>query len=341
MSEKIISICIPTYNGAKVIAKTLDSIIQDANKIENINAIIEIVLTDDCSSDETLIVISSYAAKYEYVKVFKNEINLGMDGNFKKTALNAEGKYVWYSGQDDIFLEGALSYVYEALKNNPDLGVININFSQFSDSKGTCICPSMFSLQSYYPEKIDFNKDLLFDGAKEYFSFFNDSPSFLPATVMKRSYWLSTDNDIYLGTHFIQYATILLNLNKAKILAITRPLIRGLVPSTGWQTNGNKLFSIQLGIMKARALVFEDKNNPFPSSLYFKKKIFYMRRFLRMVIASRYYRFCPSPENKEDLKMIYGRALYYIYFLPILVIVTVTPYYFINWIFSFKKLLVD
>jgi glycosyltransferase involved in cell wall biosynthesis len=333
---KLISICIPTYNGEKVIAKTLYSLIENIEGAK-ISKEVEIILTDDCSSDSTFSILEEYAGKYEYIKIYKNENNLGMDGNFKQSALNADGEYIWYSGQDDIFLEDSVEYILRALKDNPGLGIVNINFSQYSEEKGKIICPSMFGLQSICPEKINFNQDLSFNNAKEYFSFFNDVPSFLPAIIMKRDYWLKTDNKAYLGTYFIQYATILLNLNDAKILAVTKPLIKGLIPSAGWQTNGNKLFSIQLGMMKARTLVFNDKRNPFPPEIYKEKKIFYMKRFLRIVIASRYYYFSPSKENKTDLKFIYGTSLYYLYFLPILWIIGVMPLFFIKGLFFAKR----
>lgn len=341
MSTKLISICIPTYNGSKTIEKTLDSVISGVEDAKNTNDEIEVILTDDCSSDNTFLILENYAAKYEYIKIFKNIKNLGMDGNFRQSALNAEGDYIWYSGQDDIFLDGAVEHIFKAIKNNPGLGIVNINFSQYSEEKEKCICPSMFKLQSFYPEKINFNQDLLFNNAKEYFSFFNDVPSFLPATIMKRDYWLKTNNDAYLGTHFIQYATILLNLNDAKILAITKPLVKGLIPSVGWQTNGNKLFSIQLGMMKARALVFKDTRNPFPIKVFNEKRKFYLRRFLRITIASSNYNFHLSEENKNDLKMIYGKSLYYLYFLPVLLIIGVIPSFLIKWLFSAKRFIVS
>lgn len=338
--KKIISICIPTYNGSKTINKTLDSIIKNINSL-NFNEEIEIIVSDDCSTDNTFSILKEYVDKYKYIKIFRNEKNLGMDGHYKQVALNASGKYIWFCGQDDIFLDGVVDHVINSILNNQNIDIISINFSQYLEEKSEYICDSMFGLQSFYPEKIDFNQDLLFNNAKEYFSFFNDVPSFLPATLMKRDYWLKTDNEAYLGTHFIQYATILLNLKEAKILAITKPLIKGLIPAVGWQTNGNKLFSIQLGMIKASMLVFKDARNPFPTKVFNEKKKFYLKRFLRMVIAANYYNFKLSKGNKDDLKIIYGKNLYYFYFLPILKIVKIIPHFLIKLLFSIKKFLVD
>lgn len=337
MYNKLISICIPTYNGEKTISKTLDAMIFNIEKNKGIDEKIEIVINDDCSSDNTFDIITRYADKYEYIKIFKNEKNLGMDGNFKKVALSAVGEYIWFSGQDDIFLDGVVEHVLDSINNNPELGIIYINYSQYSEKKEKYVCESMFHRQAIQQEKINFNQDLLFNDAKEYFSFFNDVPSFLPATIMKKNFWLQTNNDEYSGTCFIQYATILLNINKTKILAVTRPLIKGLVPTIGWQTNGNKLFSIHLGAIKAITMVFNDSRNPFPEQIYLEKKWFYLKHFLRVTIASRYYRFKLSEENRKDLEFVYGKKLCYFYFLPIVFIVKITPHPFINFLFFIKK----
>jgi hypothetical protein len=260
-----------------------------------------------------------------------------MDGNFKKVALTAQGKYVWFSGQDDIFLDGAVSHILDSVKEHPDLDIISVNFSQYGEEKEKYLCESMFHLQTYSKEKIDSDCDLFFSNAQEYFAVFSDVPSFLPATIMKKDFWLNTDNEEYMGTHYIQYATILLNLSQAKILAVTKPLVKGLVPAVGWQTNGNKLFSIQLGAMKAKEMVYSDRRNPFPRNIFVKKKLSYLRHFLRVVIASKYYGFRLTKENKDDLKFIYGSTLYYTYFWPILSVVGLAPQWFTRALFSVKK----
>ena len=337
MSKKLISICIPTYNGAKTISKTLDSIIKNIDQFEDIREKLELVITDDCSLDETGFVVEEYVGKFDYIKFFKNTKNLGMDENFKRAALNASGEYIWFSGQDDIFLDGSVRHILDVIKDNEGIGLININFSQYSEDKNAYNFKSMFENQSINPSKIVYGKDLLFNNSEEYFEFFNDVPSFLPATVMKREFWVTTENSEYIGTHFIQYATILLNMRSVKIAAVTSPLIHGLVPSSGWQTNGNKLFTIQLGEVKAQTLVYNDTRNPFPRKIYIEKKQFYFKHFLRVAIASRYYKFHLSKENINDLKFIYGNKLYYLYFFPILELVRLTPYLFIKLLFVIKK----
>lgn len=317
-TQKTISICIPTYNGAKVIAKTLDSIIQDAAKIENINENIEIVLTDDCSSDETLSVVSAYAAKYEYIKIFKNEKNLGMDGNFKQAALNSSGEYVWFSGQDDIFLSGSISHILGVIKNNKNLGVIYVNYSQYSEDLLKNICDSMFHQQVFEPEKIDFNRDIFFENGSEYFKFFLDAPTFLPATIMKRAYWFNTNTDEFMGTHYIQYANVLINMRHCQIAAVARPYIKGIIPTDSWSKNGRFLYSVILGNMKAQTIIFRNYPGGLPEHIYFKKRRHFIISFFPLVLAAKLGGLKLSDRKQNSLKYIFGGIFYYLYFLPLL-----------------------
>ena len=335
--KKIISICIPTYNGEKTIGHTLDCIIKNVERSNELKEELEIVLTDDCSNDNTLEVINGYVNNYKYIKIFLNQKNLGMDLNFKQSALNCSGDYVWFSGQDDVFLEDSVDHVFRLLKENPEAGIVNVNFFQYSEEKEKIVCESMFHLQANNPKEIDFKRDLFFSSGADYFKFFNDAPSFLPSIVMKREFWLSTDVQKYNGTYFIQYALVLLSMKECKIIAVTKPLIRGLIPSGGWQKNGQKLFDIHLGFIKAGTMVFRDERNPFPSRVFERKKFNFLRHFIRMSFASTRYGFKLSDQDRDDLKFIYGSPIYYLYFYPILCLIGILPRPLVKLVFSFKK----
>ncbi len=337
MINKLISICLPTYNGAKTIIPTLESIIQEIEKVKEFDNLLEIIITDDHSKDNTVSVLKPLIEKHHYIRFFENKKNLGMDLNFRQSALNANGEYIWFCGQDDIFLNGVVGHIVKSLKNNPKISIININYSQYSEETKKVICPSMFHLQAYDPSHINFKKDLLFNNSAQYFQFFSDPPSFLPATIMKKKFWVTTNISAYYGTAYSQYANILLNMKNNKILAITKPYIKGLIPANGWQKNGNKLFSIQLGIMKARALVFLDSRNPMPLSLFQEKKIAFLKNFIRVNIASYHYGFKPTAKNYEDLIFIYSRFLCYIYLFPIIFLVGLIPGFILSSSFRIKS----
>lgn len=336
--QKTISICIPTYNGEKIISKTLDSLIDNVNNA-NISSEVEIVLADDCSTDNTWSVIKNYSDRYEYIKIFKNIKNLGMDGNFRQSALNSSGKFVWFSGQDDIFLEGSINHILEAIKKNENLGIIYINYSQYSEELNKYTCVSMFHEQVYFPERLNFNQDILFLNSEEYFKYFMDAPTFLPATVMKRSYWIDTNTDDFVGTHYIQYANVLINMQHCQIMAVTKPFIMGLIPVDSWSKNGKFLYSVILGNMKAQTLIFRNYEGAFPRRLYVKKRRHFIASFFPLILAAKLYGFKLSERKEESLKYIFGNASYYLYLLPVLFLSRFIPNKVIKILKHLKKLL--
>ena len=69
----LVSICIPSFNNEKSISYTIDSILNQT--YENI----EIILIDNCSTDNTFNVMQKYLDKN--IKIYKNDENIGVVGN--------------------------------------------------------------------------------------------------------------------------------------------------------------------------------------------------------------------------------------------------------------------
>lgn len=93
----LVSICIPTYNGEEYIRETLDCAInQTYNNVE-------IIITDDCSSDDTVLICKEYAEKDSRIKIYQNKVNLGLVGNWKKSIAKSNSNWVKFLFQDDLF----------------------------------------------------------------------------------------------------------------------------------------------------------------------------------------------------------------------------------------------
>ena len=75
---KKISVVMCTFNGAKYLAEQLDSIL--AQSYSNI----EIIVVDDCSTDNTFEILKNYQPKDSRIQVFQNSKNLGFVQNFSK-----------------------------------------------------------------------------------------------------------------------------------------------------------------------------------------------------------------------------------------------------------------
>jgi len=294
----LISICIPSYNGAETISKTLDVIIPQLSEK------FEIIICDDCSTDATLNIAENYQLKFNSIKVFKNNKNLGMDKNFHRTTQLASGKFIWFCGQDDLLEEGVLSQAVKMLTENIDIGILNLNFSQYDHNMVNCITPSYFDLCSFDKKKIRSNKELYFSTPEEYYNIFTQPPSFLPSVVMLREYWDMTNIDIFKGTYFIQVGVLLMNMHLKGIGVFTTPLIKGRIPDDQWQSDGNKLFSVMTGELKAKKIAFTS-NSYLPFNIFERDKIRYVLNFIFMFYACKKKNMVMTNEKKSMVEFVF------------------------------------
>ena len=112
MQEPLISIALCTYNGEKFLQEQMDSILaQTYQKLE-------IIVVDDCSTDETIDIVNVYAEKDSRIKLFRNEVNLGFNKNFERALGLTSGEYIAICDQDDIWLPQKLQRLLDNIKNN-------------------------------------------------------------------------------------------------------------------------------------------------------------------------------------------------------------------------------
>ena len=107
----LVSICIPTYNGAKYIVKCIESVL--AQTYHNF----EVIINDDASSDDTALVVKSYVQRDNRIKFFQNDINKGLVDNWNITLSLSSGEYIKWLFQDDWMAPNALEeFVLAAMK---------------------------------------------------------------------------------------------------------------------------------------------------------------------------------------------------------------------------------
>ena len=93
----LVSIALCTYNGEKYLRLQLDSLL--AQTWPNI----EIVVTDDVSTDNTFAILNEYAAIHAGFSIYKNTVNLGYNKNFEATITKCKGDFIAICDQDDIW----------------------------------------------------------------------------------------------------------------------------------------------------------------------------------------------------------------------------------------------
>ena len=108
--EKI-DILLATYNGSKYLHEQLDSILNQS--YGNINVIIR----DDGSSDNTVMIIEEYEQKDSRVKLLNDNLgNLGFVRNFEELMKNSTSEYLMFSDQDDIWYNNKVETSYTRIK---------------------------------------------------------------------------------------------------------------------------------------------------------------------------------------------------------------------------------
>ncbi|MFH0976226.1 MAG: glycosyltransferase family 2 protein [Spirochaetota bacterium] len=95
--QKLVSIALATFNGEKFLREQLDSIYDQTYKN------IEIIVSDDCSSDETVEILNEYSKKFG-LKYHINNKNIGFVKNFEAAILKCKGEYIALADQDDIWM---------------------------------------------------------------------------------------------------------------------------------------------------------------------------------------------------------------------------------------------
>jgi glycosyltransferase involved in cell wall biosynthesis len=111
----LVSLCIPVYNGAEFIQKTIESIRQ----ITYPN--LEIIISDDDSSDRSLDLI--HAANLANCQIFTHARS-GLVKNWNFCISQAKGKYIKFLFQDDTIEPDCISKMVEVAERDKEIGLV-------------------------------------------------------------------------------------------------------------------------------------------------------------------------------------------------------------------------
>lgn len=158
---KKISVALATYNGSNYIERQLNSILSQSYPVE------EIIIVDDCSTDNTRDILAIYQQKFSHIKVFVNECNMRSNLSFKRAIALTNCDYVALCDQDDIWdndkveiqidqmLKIESTAVGQPLLIYHDLRLIN--------EKEIITHDSFWKLHGFEPQKFSYNNLFLFN----------------------------------------------------------------------------------------------------------------------------------------------------------------------------------
>lgn len=102
-----VSVIVPNYNHAKYLVERIDSILDQTFQD------FELIILDDCSTDNSREIINEYASKYPGIRTIYNDTNSGNPfSQWNRGVAMAGGEYIWIAESDDVadmhFLEKTL-----------------------------------------------------------------------------------------------------------------------------------------------------------------------------------------------------------------------------------------
>ncbi|MGA7410085.1 MAG: glycosyltransferase family 2 protein [Bryobacteraceae bacterium] len=109
------SVAMCTYNGARFLGEQLSTIAQQTEPPK------ELVVFDDCSTDETVSILESFASQAAFpVRILVNAHNLGPARNFEKAIEACDGDIIVFSDQDDLWRPHKLASLGRVFEQHPE-----------------------------------------------------------------------------------------------------------------------------------------------------------------------------------------------------------------------------
>ena len=115
----LISIIIPVKNGSKYLSQAIEGILS-----QNMN--VEIIVADDCSTDDTVEIAKRYNCK-----IVKHDFPKGQIAGKNNGLKISEGKYVMFHDHDDIMRKGILKKLYDELSEDNTISAVEAKVQDF------------------------------------------------------------------------------------------------------------------------------------------------------------------------------------------------------------------
>lgn len=232
MNEKILlSICIPTYNRAHYLKQCLDNIVCQF-KDKKIKNSIEIIISDNASTDNTAQIAEKFQKNFDNIKYFQNEKNLGFDKNTINSVVKANGKYCWHIGDDDFIQNGILKFLINFLSKN-DVCLLTVKYHYFVDI-GKSLKEDL---------NISEEKNIIYSNSAEEFWLKGYCEGTLGIFIFNRELWLKTDRKSYRDMWaYFEIILKMIHSSNSKLAYLDYPAFF-MGQDYKWRENGGELFT--------------------------------------------------------------------------------------------------
>lgn len=221
-----LSICMATFNRARFIGSTLDSI------LDQMLPGVELIVVDGASPDSTSEVMADYVGRNPVIRYYREAVNSGVDGDYEKAVAYARGDYCWLMTDDDLLKSGAIQVVLNAIEDDPDLVVLNSEVCNADFS--ALLTPRFIQLEHDKPYRADDLDDLFAETA--------GALSFIGCVVVRRATWMARTREAYLGTLFIHVGVIFQAPALDHVRVVAEPQISIRYGNAMWTSRGFEIW---------------------------------------------------------------------------------------------------
>lgn len=258
----LISICIPSYNRPEDLERLLESIDSKSGEL------IQIVICEDKSPKREAIgiVVDKFKKQSIYdLKYLENQDNLGYDKNLRELFKHADGEYVLFMGDDDMFIPEALDKYLDFLNQHKNCGYILRSYKNI-------YLDGSFEYFKYYKSNMEFDA-----GVNTYIELF-DKSVFISGFCIKRKYSIPFMTDELDGSLLFQLyllAEVCIRYPSAYCeIPLTQAIVGKAIPMFGSSESEKGLYtpgtitienSINFLKMYFKVIEYVDKNNKIKS----------------------------------------------------------------------------
>ena len=131
----LISVVIPSYNRADTVGQTIDSILA-----QKVDADVEIVIGDDCSTDNAREVLLKYKEQHpDVIRLLFHGQNMGLGANWATCVKACNGKYICNCDNDDYWHnEHKLQIQLDYMESHPESNICITNHRTLNRTTGEC-----------------------------------------------------------------------------------------------------------------------------------------------------------------------------------------------------------
>jgi glycosyltransferase involved in cell wall biosynthesis len=235
-----------TYNGSRFIEKQIQSILPQLSYND------ELVIVDDCSSDQTVNLIQKFTDSR--IKLWENTKNLGAIKNFEKSITNAEGDIIFLSDQDDIWMPDKVKEVTSVFTQRQEVTLVITNLQVIDEHDN--LVPNSKLVGDFRPGLIQNFVKSKFRGCtlavrQPMLKYFLPFPEDIPMHDM----WIGLVNEIYGQTLYIDKPLLQYRRHSSNVTSENHAEIRQMIK---WRY---ALFK-NLSMLILKKMLFDSNNFP-------------------------------------------------------------------------------